>query len=290
MQNENWRDGAKVGIHMMLQEDLQVPIASQMALYATFKYAMTPSAEENGAQIPWDPQAPPPQEEPEDDVKIRVDYLPTDYTDDHFDLKKKEHLIGKTLVRTSQKQQSESAMYKSLELLGWTLFEKWDNVLSFKAEVSKDCLDKAKEIVNAAELEQKESVLKHLEGLKESSLDTEQALVAAVKDAVKEHEPTYIQTQVELFSAWEQARETEMKKQLAMYNRESRIDEISRRKKEFEEREKKLFFFERQEEFEAFREDKILEWKKKLPPRTWSKKITYQKKEVVSDSYVPPEV
>ena len=273
---------------MMLQEDLNVPVASPMALLSIFRYVLADGPEN---PEPWEPQAPAPKEEPEDDVKIRVDFLDSEFTDDHFDLKKKEHLLGKTLVQLSRKQ-GEQPVFKSLELLGWILFEKWDHVLDtpHTTEVAKDCLDKAKDLVNASEFEQKESVLKHLEEFKASdSLDTGEILTDLIKSAVKEHEPRYIQSQVENFQSWERAREAEMKKQLELYNRESRIEEIKRRKREFEEREKKLFFFERQDEFEQFKEDKILAWRKQLPRRTWTKPITRKKREVVSDNYIPPE-
>ena len=272
---------------MMLQEELDVPIASQMGLYSAFKYVILDGPENTEV---WDPHAPPPVEEPEDDVKIRVDYLESDFTDDHFDLRKKEHLLGKALARLSQKQ-ADDTVHQSLQLLGWVLFEKWDKVLALKTgDVAKDCLDKAKELVNAAEFAEKENVLKYLDGKKESAMDMSKTLLENIQSAVKEHEPKYIQKQMELFQSWESSRESEMEKQLALYKKEARIKELQRIKKEFEEKEKKLFFFERQEEFDTFKEDKILAWKRKLPPRTWGPRINRKKKEVVSDSYIPPEV
>lgn len=35
--NENWRDAAKVGVHMMLQEEMDIPIAKEMALLGVYK-------------------------------------------------------------------------------------------------------------------------------------------------------------------------------------------------------------------------------------------------------------
>ncbi len=49
---------------MMLQEELRVPLASEMALLGCYKYAVT------GEPNPWEPQEPKREQEPEDDVKV----------------------------------------------------------------------------------------------------------------------------------------------------------------------------------------------------------------------------
>jgi small subunit ribosomal protein S27 len=38
LSNENFRDGARVAVALMLQEEFKIPIASQMALYSTYSY------------------------------------------------------------------------------------------------------------------------------------------------------------------------------------------------------------------------------------------------------------
>ncbi len=52
LEAENWRDACKVAVHMMLQENLSVPVAAEMAALACYKYAVT------GEPKPWEPQAP----------------------------------------------------------------------------------------------------------------------------------------------------------------------------------------------------------------------------------------
>ena len=41
LQNGNLRDAAKSAILMMLQEEYDVPIAKEMAMYATYKYILS---------------------------------------------------------------------------------------------------------------------------------------------------------------------------------------------------------------------------------------------------------
>jgi len=67
LKDENWRDAAKVGIHMMLQEDFDIPIAREMALLGLYQHSIQGLKE--GEQ--WEPQATPPEPEPEDDVNVR---------------------------------------------------------------------------------------------------------------------------------------------------------------------------------------------------------------------------
>ena len=131
LSSDNFRDGAKVAVAMMLQEEYKIPVASQMGLYSTYAYVQNVKE----ATEPWDPQPAAVVEEPEDEVKIRVAYLESPYKDDHFDLTSRDHLLGKTLAKFSvhgllNNHPHSQLVRNSLEILGWTLFEKWDKVLA----------------------------------------------------------------------------------------------------------------------------------------------------------------
>ena len=153
LSGENYRDASRVAVTMMLQEEFTIPIASQMALQSTYSYVQILK----DATDPWDPQPPPAAEEPEDEVKIRVPFLESSYRDDHFDLTHREHLLGKTLAKfASFGLLSESAempkVRRSLQLLGWSLFEKWDKVVelcsSNKDKLVQDCIKQAQELAS----------------------------------------------------------------------------------------------------------------------------------------------
>ena len=113
---------------MMLQEDLDIPLAKELALLGCLKYALT------GEPAPWEPQANQTTEDkPEDEdeeIKVHVEYLPNDYHDDHFDLDgNRDLLLGKTLAKLAEKAPTgEKAIDLAMETLGWTLFRKvWVN-------------------------------------------------------------------------------------------------------------------------------------------------------------------
>ncbi len=105
---------------MMLQEELSVPLASELALLGCHKYALT------GEPSPWEPQPPDRDAEPEEEVKVHVEYLPNGYHDDHFDLDgERDLLLGKTIALLSRKAPTgEASVDLALEMLGWTLFQK----------------------------------------------------------------------------------------------------------------------------------------------------------------------
>ena len=147
---DNYRDGARVAVAMMLQEEYKIPAASQMGLFSTYAYVKNLKEHTE----PWDPQPAASIEEPEDDVKIRVPYLESPYKDDHFDLTARDHLLGKTLAKfsihglLSNAATHSQPIRNSLEILGWTLFEKWDRVLelsnnSSSSKLAQECIQQA---------------------------------------------------------------------------------------------------------------------------------------------------
>ena len=75
-------------------------LACEMGVYAAFEYAQTDAfrdmTEEESNWNPIKTELPP---EPEDEVKVRVWFADNNYFDDHFDLKQRRHLIGKTLAK-----------------------------------------------------------------------------------------------------------------------------------------------------------------------------------------------
>ena len=113
IKSENWRDASKVGILMMSQEEFTTPIASQLATYSTLKYVLNMTNEDV-----WDPIPDEVEPEPEDEVKIRVFEVENPDFDEHFDLVKKEHLLGKTLAKFGQHGMKGSIIDESLQLLG----------------------------------------------------------------------------------------------------------------------------------------------------------------------------
>lgn len=287
MTRENWRDATKVAVLMMIQEETEeVPIAKEMGLFGVFKYV------EAGMPEPWDPQAQPKEPEPEDDVKIRVEYLDSGYFDDHFDLTEKNHLVGKTLVKLCSTQQNPK-ISESLKVLGWILFAKWDEAkacLETMDIIDDKCASLVRNFLEGNDgCSEKESLLASLDNLKCEDMRVEEKMMEAIISSVQANESDFITKQKVAFHEWNKMRENELEKQLAMYQRELRREAVLMKKKEMEEEEEVLFFFEREEDYERQKENKIQEWRRKLPSRP-HRRITLKPKATVEDSYVPPTV
>lgn len=269
----------------MFQETVDIPIAGELGLYSAYKCAM------GGIPDPWDPQAKEKEPEPEDDVKVRVDYLDSGYTDDHFDLEKPEHLLGKTLAKFTAGK--DTVAKRSLNALGWCLFEKWDKLRTAldgaKDGLAKECVEKIVEIVSANEqCESKEELLKALESVKSQDVDIESELKADVEASVAQHEKSYIERQTGLYKVWAAEREEEIDRQFQLFQLDARREAVARKKSEMEEKEERLFFFEKKEELLAKKQEKEEKWRKSFPRRSWTGPITLKPKEKVKDDYVPP--
>jgi small subunit ribosomal protein S27 len=288
---ENWRDAAKTAIAMTLQEEDVVPISSEMALYGLYKYAMLAEKTE-----PWEPQASPPEEDPEDEVKIRLKWADTEYNDDHFDLNKESHLVGKSLEYIARKSQEQGAAERALRLLGCAMFEKWDEMMKLMEEgkgdtLAKCCVERTKKVLAAAEkCENKDEILSRLDGLKVEDVDVDAQLKKRIESSVAAKEPDFVKSLEEKMKKWNAAREDELERQYQILQIEARKGEVLRTKKEMAEKEEKMFFFEREQEYERTKESSKLRWRKTLPKYNWKGRITLKPKETVSDDYVPPTV
>lgn len=117
IKSEKPREAAKVATLMMLQEENNVPLARELALHATYNYINLISSTDLKDQE-WNPMPDAIEPEPEEEVKIRVEEVENPDFDDHFDLVKREHLLGKTLLKMAGLGIEASILRDSLELLG----------------------------------------------------------------------------------------------------------------------------------------------------------------------------
>lgn len=93
---------------------------------------------------------------------------------------------------------SEEIASKSLQFLGYCLYEKWDKVdqlISEAKQLSKDCLDVALAL-NPEELESK------LGSVSKTDFPMEDFLNAEVEYSVKSHADKYIQDQIQTYKDW----------------------------------------------------------------------------------------
>ena len=248
-----------------------------MGVYGAYQYVNTDSFKNmNEEDSNWEPiktEIPP---EPEDDIKIRVWFDDNNYFDDHFDLTKREHLVGKTLAKFAQcskrpflngnENQHTSIVRNSIELLGWVLFDKWDKAQQLlskiepESEISTNCMDAIKQYVEKSnETDKKDSILKSLETVKIVDLDVSSYLRDQVTAAVAENEGGYINDQISIYKEWVKQRDDEVKRKMEMWEANERKQHFNQRKQDLAREEEKLFFFENYEKMEKEKQARFRE-------------------------------
>jgi len=307
IKEENYRDAVKVAIQMMLQEDFDHPIASNLALFSCYSYLRNPKPEL------WDPQPTPKPEEPKEVVKVRVDYIREPFFDDHFDISNPQHLIGKTLVAlgkafTGKSIESADSISQSSLLLGWTLFQKYERIietldailaLPTKALIYKECLTHCREIIGKSTdlpdgfLELFNNRLGKLEseGFVNED-DIMEIIKTRVEESIKLHEATDIQNQIECYKTWHQIREDEVEKKMKEIEYHRRLEILETTKKQLEEKEERLNFFDNLDQWELRAEQKEEERQLHTAKMIGSGKKMSSKmlRQVEEDSYIPPEL
>lgn len=270
IESKDFRNAAKAGVLVALQEEFENPITNRLALYAIYKYVSDPERQ------PWDDseagaqdteptaEAANEDEEEEEILYVRIPRIRNPYHDDHFDIAEPMRVLGKALFGFGK--QFDDIAGRSCQLLGLTLHEKWPRVnetlLNLKKRnaseklFTKDCIDRITEAANAlaAEHESKQaanSVLQELQPLSgRCSEEPLEALLSAKLPEIGAFEQQDKLTLVRKFEQWEIAREQALKRQLDELLRDERIKEIEAKRRELEEREKLLFFFENQDKHE----------------------------------------
>jgi len=304
LKQENYRDAVKVAIQMMLQEEFDDPIASNLALFSCYSYLNNPNPS------PWDPQPRAQVEEPVEEVKVRVDYIREPFFDDHFDLTDSQHLIGKTLVGLGKSADSDSIAQSSL-LLGWTLFDKYEKVIETLDNVLQSPTKSVKifehVVSNCEKLIASKDSTKLSDGFLEefnervNRLKSEGGIDASdmmeiiqhrLKEAIKLNEAALIEQQIECYSTWNRVRQEEVEKQVKEmeYNRRKAVLELT--KKELLEKEERLNFFDNLDQWELKEEQNEEERKLHAAKMTGSGKKLSSKmlRQAEEDSYVPPDI
>jgi len=303
LKKENYRDAVKIAIQMMLQEDFEDPIAKNLALFSCYSYLRNPKPE------PWDPQPKSKPEEPKEVVKVRVDYIREPFFDDHFDLTEPNHLIGKTLVALSKViAGSTASISQSSLLLGLTLFQKYDRIIetldtvlasSTKSLIYKECLTHCQEIIGkSTDLPDGfvELFNSRLSRLQSEGFVNEGNILEVIKiqveESVKMHESASIQKQIECYKMWHQIREEEVEKKINEIEYQRRQEVLEMTKKELEEKEECLNFFDNLDEWELRVEQKEEERQLHAAKMmgTGKKLSSKMLRQAEEDSYIPPEI
>lgn len=295
VKRKDYVSAAKIATLVMLQEEMAHPITNAFCIYACHKYLENPDD--------WKkPEVP--QDTSKEEVKVRVGYLRNPYFDDHFDLVEPRDLIGKTL--SFQGKHRMDALGRTCQLRGLILYKKYDDVLNLIKEWLETMQEKIvyeevfelilKDNSNLQEqdierfkiVESSLFLLKKKQNLKESLIEAMENLITAT---VKEEAEKDISKQCQTYSDWEHIRASILETQIKAIEREKRIANIEKIKKDLKEREQLLTFFDNEEAHEL-QIEQIQENERKEDERIRSMYKSAKKLRglVASESYIPPDV
>nr|CAD7400215.1 unnamed protein product [Timema poppensis] len=294
IKNKNYTAAAKVGVLQMLQEDWEDPLTNNLALYSCHMYLTSPHVE------PWDTQ--PQEDEPDDgeEIKVRVKYLRNPYFDDHFDLNDPKLLVGKTLA--SLGVQFPDPVGRTYQLVGLSLYNKWDKALTllqrfisskhkpviFQAGVKKmeELIEESLKNEDTSNKETIENFSQVLHELKSDSVleeDLHEVILGRVRHVVGEEEQSIIEKQCQVYKHWEKEREEMLQAEVDQLQKQQKLAEVEKMKKELDTKEKILFFFENEEKWQLEIENKREKYEKQKQPGKTKNKID-------DKDYIPPEV
>ena len=287
-------DAAKVAVLRMLQEDFDSPIGNFLSLKAISGYLKTGEAmkpelfsepkpeeadEEGGAEG---------DEEEEEVEYVRVPYLRNPFFDDHFDIKDTVSLIGKTFylagnaIGDSNRELSDNCV-----LYGLALYKRWAQALEFlnanlnTIKLSDDLVALIEQLVTGQESAVDTKAVELLDKLRTCKGRTGKTLEQSIEAAVStigQLEAVEIEELKSVLQAFTKKREMNMKQDLDNLLRLEMIEQIREKKKEFKDREAKLYFFENIEHF-------------KLLEHEATKKINEAEESMrVEEEYIPPKL
>ncbi|CAK9811519.1 28S ribosomal protein S27, mitochondrial, partial [Anthophora plagiata] len=255
IKRKDYANAAKVAVLPMLQEDHENPITNALSVYICHMYLENPDT--------W--QKPPePVDDSKEEVKVRVRTLRNPYFDDHFDLTDPYDLVGKTLAFEGRAM--NDTLGRTCQLRGLILYKKyqdasklisqWLNVV--KGDVVYDetfnLIEKDKENMYKEEMPNElKQLMLEVNKLKQKSSCKDsliEALENNVKSAVDKQHDVDIKEQLQLYSKWNEKRHSVLDNQLKEIDRQTRMENIEKMKKDLKLQERVLTFFENEEQIE----------------------------------------
>jgi small subunit ribosomal protein S27 len=296
IEEKKFKLGARFATFLALQEEFANPITTCMSLYTCYKFLGNLETFDDLMEKVVEEEAPkeaPKGKKKKEEIKVRVRYIINDFFDDNFDLKNTNHLLGKTfLLLANEVQSSNETLSDSLKLLGYSLYEKFDEGNAFLAKAKgksffKEPIDIVKSLAEKIEdLESKEPAKKFFESvgsltLKEEKVD--ELIEGLMKNAIQQNESKDIEEQKKIYNAWNVEREQKLNDEMYRFNRIQRLMTAEKLTDDIEKEERKLWFFENEDKLDLAIEDQ-----KVFYPKRWFGKK--KKPRVVDENYIPPDV
>ncbi|KAI5702987.1 hypothetical protein M8J76_012074 [Diaphorina citri] len=290
IKSNNYRDASKIASLQMLQEDFSNEITKYFSLYSCLKYLQAPTPWNTRTEEKSTTEA---NDDDEDEVKVRVQYLRNPYFDGHFDLKTANELIGKTLI-TIGRLSPEDVLHQSYYLIGLGLTKDakeaeqfLKNVESGKVKVALEGLELFKKYLTSADVgappsssnestpegekvdaapannqaiigEEFQVVLDLAEKVKGSGVNVNLLEITEnkVKEVVLQFEAQEIEKQKQKYKEWDIGREKILLQHLEKLKEEEIFQTIEEKKAELAKEEERIFFFDNENQIDLLLEEK----------------------------------
>uniref|UniRef100_A0A336LVR3 CSON003897 protein n=1 Tax=Culicoides sonorensis TaxID=179676 RepID=A0A336LVR3_CULSO len=294
-----FKEAARISTIFMLQEDFSNPITRALSLFACYKYLGNPEVFDD-LKPPVEPEAEAGQKKKKkkEEIKVRVKFLRNPYFDDHFDIKDSQHLVGKTLTLIGREYSKlgNIKIGNNVQLLGLAIYQKYEDAVTLLesckgSELEKDVIEKINEFFTKVEEQQQTEAFHALKSAielvgsshKVIEGNFEEKLNELCKSVVQENEAKEIEQQKKIYSAWTEIREKRLKEEIERLHRAERLKNVEQLTKEMEAEERKLWFFENEDQI-----DLDIESKRVYYPKRWFGKRKVPRK--ADENYIPPDI
>lgn len=293
IEEKNFKLASRFATIFALQEDFSNPITTTMSLYSCYKHL--------GVLEPFDDLVEksvgdivvevPKSKKKKEEIKIRVKFLVNPFFDDHFDLKDSNHLLGKTFLYLADEVQDET-LSNSLKLVGFCLYEKFDEGNKFLAKTKgksffKETVEITKglssQIKDFESNEPAKKFFESIQGLSVKDESVEKMIEGLMKKAVENQAEKDVNEQKKVYADWNEERQQKLDQEINRFNRIQRLLNIEKVQENLEAEERKLWFFENEDQLDLQIEDKKVYY-----PKRWFGKL--KKPRLVDENYVPPDV
>ena len=104
-------------------------------------------------------------------------------------------------------------------------------------------------------------------------VNLEESLVNLIKRSIETNEAKITSNQSETFKKWNEIRDNELQEQVKLNMERGKMQEFEQQKIKLAEEERKLFFFDNYEAMEKEKRERLANWRKYFPRRTFMPQI-----------------
>ncbi|EFN80617.1 28S ribosomal protein S27, mitochondrial [Harpegnathos saltator] len=295
IKKQDYASAAKIATLVMLQEETENPITNALCVYACHKYLENPE-EWKKPEVPVDTS--------KEEIKVGVEFIRNPFFDDHFDLTDPKDLVGKTLSFHGKHQ--ANVLGRTCQLRGLMLYKKYNQVLHLIKEwmetiQDKIVYDEVFELItkdnsesqdqSSEELKLVEDQLSILKVKQNDKGNLVEAIENAIRSAVTKTADKDVSKLYQAYLDWEQVRTSILEDQIKAIETQKKIANMEKIKKNLEEREQLLTFFDNEEQIELKIEE-IEELNRKEDKRIRAMHGSEKKlrKLIAIEAYIPPDV